>query len=602
MASKLPTPDAAAAAEAFDEEVKRTPSNRHNDIRRARASELRRNGSKETPQTAVGSRFQQVDDFVRSEWFESIIGLGIFLNCGSMGIEINEMVVEQAVWLVQAAAVCEHLFTVFFLLEFFLRVTFLGYQIYIPGCSPAGKLDACSNLFDAGLVWVTGVFIGWLMPLFGMQAGNLRILQMLRAFRLFRLVRIVRTQPAFSEVYMLIRGLVDSLRTLFWTVLIIGLITYLFAIFGVVLISVDVKEAYDDYVGSHPAGDNSGELDVLSMLVEFTDGVFAWMHTLIQIITLDSWNAFGRPLMIYSRFSWILIYAYIAVAFIVFMNLVTAVIVENALKHSKEDEVKLLAFKDAEQQKQWKMFQYLFLMMDTDKSGYLTIEEFENAFLMEEVAVKLRLLNFKEDDIQLLFDLLDEGDGNLSLEEFLYGLQSMKGPAQAKNVFMSRKKIEHIWSLLRQSGKEASDDVETLFQSIGKPGAKKKRKGTLEQRAKQTAELARQKSPLGHGLKSPLSPVSPSFSGVGSQGEEQLEKSLKELRDRIDIMNTNVQSQVENMSKRLDEVEARNASAADGVRLLAHMHRGPAAVARTSSASAFAPAMLPPAPIKISST
>lgn len=231
---------------------------------------------------------------------------------------------------------------------------------------------------------------------------------------------------------------------------------------------------------SHDPNSNSQELADLEMLVEATGSLSSWMYTLIQVLTLDSWNAIARPLQRYVAGSWAFFYCYVAVAVIVFMNLVTAVIVKNALSHSKQDEETLLAQKDSEQKSLLKTFRCLFEVMDEDDSGTLTLEEFQGAFETKEVATKLKLLGFKEEDCQVIFNLLDEGDGCLTIDEFFEGLQEMKGPAQAKQVFMVRKRVEQIWNLLLQFSHEVDQDLNDLCQ-----GQKRLRNGTVLQRARQ---------------------------------------------------------------------------------------------------------------------
>ncbi|CAE7329233.1 Cacna1h [Symbiodinium natans] len=102
------------------------------------------------------------------------------------------------------------------------------------------------------------------------------------------------------------------MRTLFWTVVVVCLITYIFSIFGVVLISSQVAAAH---AAALDAGNASAEeIDTLNMLVECTGSVWAWMYTLIQVLTLDSWNGIARPLQSYVSGSWAFFYSYIAVA------------------------------------------------------------------------------------------------------------------------------------------------------------------------------------------------------------------------------------------------------------------------------------------------
>lgn len=439
-----------------------------------------RTSAMEIPPTEISERFPTLNALVRSTAFETIVAAVILMNCATIGIEVDATVTNVSEELQQVAAVCEHIFCAFFLVEFVLRLCFLGWRIFVP-CVPSPTVSSgeqLQNFMDALLVWGTGVFMSWIVPLAGLSTGKIRVFTVLRAFRLLRLVRVVRKLPAFNEVYLLIRGLSASTRTLFWTVVVVCLITYIFAIFGVVLISAEVELASDK--ASHDPNSNSQELADLEMLVEATGSLSSWMYTLIQVLTLDSWNAIARPLQRYVAGSWAFFYCYVAVAVIVFMNLVTAVIVKNALSHSKQDEETLLAQKDSEQKSLLKTFRCLFEVMDEDDSGTLTLEEFQGAFETKEVATKLKLLGFKEEDCQVIFNLLDEGDGCLTIDEFFEGLQEMKGPAQAKQVFMVRKRVEQIWNLLLQFSHEVDQDLNDLCQ-----GQKRLRNGTVLQRARQ---------------------------------------------------------------------------------------------------------------------
>lgn len=539
------------------------------EVRRNRAQELRKKRN-DLPTTWLGERFVRADAFIRSEWFESIIGIIIFLNCCTMYIEINGLVVEQEAWLEDLTSVMEHIFTICFVGEFFLRGLFLGWLVYVPGLSPNGFAEALANLFDAGLVWVTGVGLVWLLPVLGISGGQLRTMTVLRAFRLLRLVKIVRTSPAFAEIYMLVRGLMDSLGTLTWTVLIIFFITYVFAVFGVVSISTDIKQEYERMAGLDPEKQDAQELADLLMLHEFTGSVTQWMYTLIQVNTLDSWNAFGRPLMRYSPYSWVLIYGYICIAVIVFMNLVTAVIVEGAMSNSKADETKMLLLKEDEAVKQWKLFKALFEVMDQDEDGTLSIDEFKSAFAIPEVMNKLKLLNFKEEECSVLFGLLDEGDGRLSLQEFLEGLQSMKGVAQAKQVFRTRKIIERIWILMNYFGEQVGEDFNALFEGLGISAARKPREHTILHRAKQQSSPA-----TGNSSSSPAEQQQPLLQAhPPSRPRPSLGSELAALTSRIENMGTMAGQQMEAIAQRLDTVEARNANTVQLVQQFAAWQQG----------------------------
>lgn len=300
------------------------------------------------------------------------------------------------------------------------------------------------NLGDFCIVILTGVGAVWILPLCSIPGsadeGNtaLQTLTVLRALRLVRLVRVISRHPAFHEVWLLLRGLSESMRTLFWTTVVIFFITYVFAIFGVVLMSTTIKKSYID------APVSSDEQQTLEDLVEMTDGIWPLMFTLVQVLTLDSWTSFVREMMKYSPWCWVYFYLYVAFAVFVLMNLVTAIIVDNALKNSQKDSEAVLAEKEKEFRAALAQFQSLFELMDVDGNGELTREEFKIAFEDPQIEMKLKMLDIQMKDCEEIFDLLDSGDGVLSLDEFFEGLTSMAGLAQSKDMFKVLKRVDRL--------------------------------------------------------------------------------------------------------------------------------------------------------------
>jgi len=242
---------------------------------------------------------------------------------------------------------------------------------------------------------------------------------------------------------MLIRGLGDSSRTLFWTVVVVFFVTYGFAIFGLKLIVEPLQAIQSDMTDSE-------EIRRIDDLMVILKGIDRLMFTLVQVLTEDSFHAFVREIVHYLPWAWTYFYAYIAIACLVLMNLVTAIIVENAMETSKNDNEHQLQDKVAKQAKEVKELKKLFEMMDADGSGTLSWGEFQESFNDEEMQKKWRLLDFQPDDCKELFKLLDDGDGEIETNEFFEGLTRMKGSAQAKDVFRLQKSVDkfqnHAWT------------------------------------------------------------------------------------------------------------------------------------------------------------
>jgi len=258
---------------------------------------------------------------------------------------------------------------------------------------------------------------------------------------------------------MLIRGLSDSVRTLFWTCVVVCFVTYIFAIFGLLAIIMPLQERYNELLSQQATDEDSLETVLkLEEVLEISTGMDQLMYTLIQILMGDSYHSFTRTIMKHLQWSWLYFYSYIAVAVLVLMNLVTAIIVDNALSTSRMDEESQVKQKEMAKDRDIRELKKLFDTMDADGSGTLSWDEFKDSFDDPEMSKKWVLLDFQPGECRELFSLLDDGDGEIATEEFFDGLRRMKGLAQSKDIFRMQKCIVHVAGMLE----EVKDQVNTL--------------------------------------------------------------------------------------------------------------------------------------------
>ena len=148
----------------------------------------------------------------------------------------------------------------------------------------------------------------------------MRFFQMLRILRMVRIARTLRFIPAFKEMWFLIRGMIESWKTLVWTMLIVFSMLYIFGTVAVVLIGRRPEFIHDDTVQ------------------DLFGDVHSSIFTLFQIMTFDSWTRIARPIMRKEPWTLVFFLIFVAIGVFVLMNLITAVIVENAFSIAKEDE------------------------------------------------------------------------------------------------------------------------------------------------------------------------------------------------------------------------------------------------------------------------
>lgn len=366
-------------------------------------------------------RWPRLLALVDSSRFESLMGALILFNCATVGLNTDgewtwgDDPPPTPVWL----HVSEHLLTFMFTVEIILRMFVFGWKWVLEPM----------NMLDFVLVFGTGVLVVWILePLLG-SSTVARSLTMLRALRLSRLARVVRRMPQFREMWMLVKGLVESSRTLIWTGIVILSVLYVFAVFGVELLGKSFAE--------DPNAPKNAQV--------YFSSVGMSMLTLFQFMTFDSSMAVMRICLAAHNSTLVVsifFTVFTGVGALVLMNLVTAVIVEQALAVAREDEASRILDRQQEAKKNLEILTNLFLDLDEDGNGELTRRELKDALKLDHIRSRLQLLGFEPTEAMELLEFLDEDcSGTVALEEFVDGLNRMKGAASAKELYLVFKKI-----------------------------------------------------------------------------------------------------------------------------------------------------------------
>jgi len=425
---------------------------------------------------------QKLGQFVHSMAFETAMGMIILANCVCIGVQVDKCPPADSIRFMgndpensaecphNALTLLEHVFTVIFVAEFFARTRVFTWRYYL---SPA-------NLMDAMLVWVTGVLFQWVMPLLNISAGGsaARSLTIFRAFRLMRLARVVRTLPQFKEMWLLLRGLLDSGRTLLWTAVVFLFVDFVFGVVFMMVIADSPhysgqQDKYLDCVAAGgPACETSAEKAAAKMVQKYFPSLEMTMFTLFQVMTGDSWaEAIARPTDVNQPGTFYLFVCYVLVASFVLLNLVTAVIVDNALAVSKEDEENQLKEKRDRDKANFAKLNGLFQQLDADGSGELSMEELDDSFQDPEIKDKFALLDLSEEQAKELFNLLDVGgDGALSTDEFINGMTKVKQEPKSWDLLKCTTTLER----LHMHFERHSEKVLTALHTVGeqqRPGS-----------------------------------------------------------------------------------------------------------------------------------
>jgi len=184
--------------------------------------------------------------------------------------------------------VIDLLITVFFVVEISIR--YIG--------EPQKRLFFKSgwNIFDTIIVLVS------IIPL-GPDSSVL----LLRLLRIFRVLRLISAVPELKE---LIEALFLSIKRVFYVALLLFIILYIYASFGAILFAEEDPVRWKDLGIS--------------------------MITLVQVLTLSSWEQVMLPLQKTFWWSWVYFYSFVAIGSITILNLIVAVLVDVVTSQKKK--------------------------------------------------------------------------------------------------------------------------------------------------------------------------------------------------------------------------------------------------------------------------
>jgi voltage-gated sodium channel len=151
--------------------------------------------------------------------------------------------------------------------------------------------------------------------------------QVLRLVRLLRVLRVIRIVRFLRELLFLVKGIIVSLKALVPSLVLILLFLYMSALFIHRVLGRRASETQDPEL--------EADMD------KWFGTVGRTLFTLFQIMTLDAWPIIVRTSMKEFHPSiWLFFVPFLVITHYTLLNLVTAVVVENVLVISQQEQTK----------------------------------------------------------------------------------------------------------------------------------------------------------------------------------------------------------------------------------------------------------------------
>lgn len=321
--------------------------------------------------------------------------------------------------------IIENIFTILMLAEMAMRVALAGPRKYFIGDILDHPLGfAVGPCLDFTIVFLR-VIDTWILALNNVHTP----IKVISCFRIVHLAEIVRRNygmRTFRAVWMVLNGVADAGRIVFWTCLIMALIIYVAAI--VMTDQVMKQDGTDLYDYSRSAWKEKPWT-----VSEYWGTVPRSVLSMFQVVTLDHWaSTLARPLV--KRYpAYVLIFLpFLFLTVLSLLNVIVAIIVESTIASGQVNQEKVSRDSAKVYADVMDSLKEIFEEADEDGSGELDREELNKSLHQAHVRDRLKFVDLERSDMRLLFDTLDESkSGFVSTEKFFRGATRLRGAAMS---------------------------------------------------------------------------------------------------------------------------------------------------------------------------
>lgn len=253
--------------------------------------------------------------------------------------------------------------------------------------------------------------------------------RLLRIGKLARAIRMFSMTSVLASLQLLVKCLASSRDMLFWSFCLLTVVQGV----ACLIVSTLCRDFVEDI---------NLNLQIRNEVFQYY-GTFTRSFLTMFEIMFANWGPPCRVLVdnVSEWFSVFFLFYRCVLGFVV-LNVVNAVFVQQTMKTASSDEE--LAFK----QKQKDMALYtkkvkkLFSTIDLSGDGSINLEEFSKLVKSPKLQFWMSQLELEYHDLLSLFEFLDNGDGEITLMEFIDGAVRLRGNAKALDVWRMETKLE----------------------------------------------------------------------------------------------------------------------------------------------------------------
>jgi len=380
---------------------------------------------------------------VSSNIFSNGVQLLIMINLIILGVEVDISANLRPGEEPPIFEVVNNIIVVLFLGELLMKWAAYGCREFF--CGP----ERLWNIFDFVIVGLSllETAMEFLTQAFfdagEMNSSHLRVMRFARLARALRGVRVIRLLRYISSLRTIVFSIVSTMSSLLWTLVLLVMLFYCFGVFITQLVTDHCR--YQD-----------GLADCPQDLTKFWASVGDSMLTLYLSITGGlSWEEALRPLQKVNPLAVISLLVYITITIFAVLNVVTGVFCNTAIESARADKDIAIMKQMHKHEAQVQSLREIFNEIDNGHTSVVSLKQLKEALQSKKLASFMHSMDISTQDIWTLFMVIDaNGDGQVTLDEFVFGCMQLQGPA--KGLQMARMSYEN--TMMREEIKRLQYD------------------------------------------------------------------------------------------------------------------------------------------------
>eukprot|EP00913_Durusdinium_trenchii_P020446 g19207.t1 len=250
---------------------------------------------------------------------------------------------------------------------------------------------------------------------------NVWVFRLLRLAKVARALRMVRMRRALESLSLLLRCVQSSLQVLFWSLGLLGVIQC--------IAGMAIGQMLQPYMR-----DETTDVGQRQEIYRYFGTFNRTILTMFEVL-FANWAIPARICVeyVHEAFIYIFIFYRCLVGFAV-LNVVSAVFVQQTMKVAQQDQEYMMNLKQKQAENYAQKLKRFFTTLDSSGDGLVSWDEFAVLLHDPQLQIWMSTLDLETHDLVQLFQMIDDGDGEISVEEFIDGATRLRGMARSLDV------------------------------------------------------------------------------------------------------------------------------------------------------------------------